>query len=145
MNKQEVIFNNKLIATFIGAKYWPRTWNPFKRFSNAYTFEGVSVGFTAEQLQFHESWEWLMWAVDTIEKHCPCNRVIIDNNYCKIESPYNVEPFIINKNAHRKFWAIYLAVVEYIKTYHEILREKEVEVANNFFQTITEAQINKAK
>lgn len=134
MNKQEVIFNNKLIATFMGGKYWPKSWNPFKRFSNAYTFDGLSVGFSPEQLQFHKNWEWLMWAVDKVEEHSPCNRVIIDNNNCKIQSPYGIEPFLIIKDAESKFWAVYLAVVDYIKTYQQLQRNEELNVINNFFK-----------
>jgi hypothetical protein len=129
----------------MGAKYWPSSWNPFKRFSNAYTFDGLTVGFAPHHLKFHKDWNWLMWAVDKIEEHAVGNRIEIDNNFCKISSPYNIEPIFVSKHAHRKFWAVYLAVVDYIKSYHEILRTKEVEVANNFFKTIISAQINNTK
>jgi len=51
----------------MGAKYWPKSNKLFVKYTHAYEFDG-KIAFSPEELKYHTSWDWLMTAVDRINK-----------------------------------------------------------------------------
>lgn len=57
---KNILNGNKLIAEFMGAKWWPKTKSLFIKYSEAYEFEDSKIAFGVDQLQYHQSFDWLV-------------------------------------------------------------------------------------
>jgi hypothetical protein len=131
MNQQEILYNNKLLAHFMGGKYWPRSWNPFKKYHNRYQFPGFRVGIPPNELKFHKDWNWLMWVVEKIEQEEPELRIIIEDHKCIMSH----DKYKIEKIARTRFLALYSSVVAYLKLKDEQRRDEEIKQAAVYIES----------
>lgn len=82
MTKKEIIKNNTFIALFMGARYvsdWRFLDNPENPPEPTYVFTKETVptkhacyNWGAEDLQYHENWNWLMPVLEKIEREHGC-------------------------------------------------------------------------
>ncbi len=145
MIKEEAIQGNRLIATFMGATFvpdWKPIYQPDAVGFPTFVYEGVPFptptsckNWGVEQLQYHESWDWLMPVVEKIEtisfevfNECGVN---IYKKTCFINSGgwNNVKIVDIydEKQKYTKISATWLAVVEFVKYYNEKNGKQEIQ------------------
>lgn len=98
--------NNKLIAEFLGIQ--------IEEGQERIYINGL--GTELIEYTFNTDWNWLMKAVDKIEKEYSFS-VLISWQHCIIES--NSCEFRIEKDSDTKLKATYTAVVEFIKLHNE--------------------------
>jgi hypothetical protein len=121
MKQENIIEENKMIAEFMGAKYYPKaSLFSFKKWSDAWVFQRMLyIGFSDNQLKFHSSWDWLMPVVEKIEKEgygftvTPWEIEIIDYKTGKEE----IRASFINDEQSPKIDQYYSVVVDFIKFY----------------------------
>lgn len=101
--------NNKLIAEFLG---WDI--NSPSTFPTYLHQEEETQGHW--ELKFNTDWNWIMEAVDKIERDYKIS-VLISWQHCVIESVNS--DFRIEKDSDTKIKATYKAVIEFIKWYNE--------------------------
>jgi len=133
MNKQEILYNNKLIAHFMDGKYWPKSWNPFKKYHNRYEFPGFRIGIPPEQLMFHNHWNWLMWVINKIENDYPKVQITIEEHKCIFRWEGK---FTITKIARTRFTAIYQSILDFIKYLDDEKREEELKKATEYAENL---------
>ncbi|MCP3682376.1 MAG: hypothetical protein GY861_06760 [bacterium] len=108
MNTQE---NNKLIAEFMGMQHTDIGW-----YDNEETLQLQNNTF--DELQFYESWDWLMPVVEKIE-NLGYEFFIVEN---RVEVSHNTDhsiETIIDLTSRSKRDATYDAVVEFINQYNK--------------------------
>ena len=119
----EILEGNKLIAEFMELK--PTEWGGMYSVSQDHctcresTPEKALNGF-ASIAKYHESWDWLMPAVEKIENLETEYSVTISKHTCEI---HNILVKDIDVNIYKvedsKNKATYIAIVEFIKWYNE--------------------------
>ena len=114
--------NNKLIAEFMAVYPKDTTKSPYLP-SPFYAGAGASWDETSKQklmpqLQYHDSWDWLMPVVEKIETILHDDSTVhIEYNRCWID---HYEAWAIIDVVHNsRLEAVYKAVIEFIKWYNE--------------------------
>jgi len=125
MKNQTILEGNKLIAEFMGGKYYKdvtfkiqsdEIWLPIHGIVKCATIESGK----GRIIQYHTSWDWLMPVVEKIEKLGV--KLEIVGHICRItyNSSYS---YVISENIP-KIEAVYNAIIEFIKWYNENQFEK---------------------
>ena len=109
---ENIIENNKLIAEFLGETKQPFEFSQFGYINSLGEWKDT---FFDNQLKFHSDWNWLMEAVEKIESLG--YRIEIVKHICRIYLS-NKETIIISENTP-KIEAVYIACVEFIKSYNK--------------------------
>lgn len=104
--KEEVIEGNKLIAEFMLYDY--SMYNKWIDDEDSVMERQIEVPLTEDDLEYHNSWDWLMPVVEKIDKEVPdSERKQMYQGVISYEAPYaNI------KN-------IWLATVDFIKWYNQ--------------------------
>lgn len=136
MQKTKEMEGNRLIAAFDGGEWHPKTNNPLKKWSDCWTFDGVSVGFGDEHLLYHSSWDWLMPVVEKICNTALKSKVhyntdnyprveIVPSGYVQINNLRDT-PILTNVSIEKSLIkAVWKAVVQFIQWYNTYLPTKE--------------------
>lgn len=118
------MLNNSKIALFMGAKYWPKSRNIFKKYSDAYEFIGAAFG--PNQLRYHESWNWLISVVQRIEKSGYLVEITFGiGTLCRI---WNQNGTISATESNDPIEAVYNAVLEFIEFKNQPPKPKVVNI-----------------
>lgn len=128
MTEQEAIEGNKLIAEFMGAKFYPE-WtsdiykSPFPTFDfeENRPAESSSRFWSPSGLEYHSSWDWLMPVVEKIEGLKFTVKII--DRACFI-STYPETIIAGRRIEGTKIKAVWLAIVEFIKWYNQSKKNK---------------------
>jgi len=124
--KMETTQGNRMIAEFMGLK--PRTmdgnsfyWSDSPFYHVALDTEEQVMQAISEYAKYHESWDWLMPVVETIEgilnsKLNPFE-VSIHSKACQIYSIGIIKTF--GSDGSTKIEAVWLAVLKFIEWYNE--------------------------
>lgn len=110
------IEKNKVIGKFVGVVPTGTWYNGNDLYKAGLPFSCGAMGNGTEQLKFHESWDWLMVAVEKIERGLGY-AVKICQSDCSINDPQ------IYEFGETKIEATYNAVLEFIEWYNEINEE----------------------
>lgn len=133
--EEKILEGNKLIAEFMGGKWYPKTswYNIFTMWDNCFVFEN-RIGFQYRHLKYHSSWDWLMPVIEYIDTISERNNGLV---YCQTNATshtfyinYN-DGSVLNTNfpkynhgRHRcegesRIYNVFLAIVEFIKWYNQ--------------------------
>lgn len=123
MTKQDVISNNRLIATFMGAEHYPP--NDYK----IQTEFGVQM-WNVEKLHYSTDWSWLMAVINKCEALSIClddedgdffPEFLIRPKYTSIDLMFMEDTEFEWKlrRGTTKIEGAYLAVADFIKWYNE--------------------------
>jgi len=110
--------SNKLIAEFDGLKF---VNDDPESYPNGYMFSKDTGALTFEDLQYNESWDWLMPVIEKIEnlknkEGAYAFSVRIGRDYCVIAYNDFTGYEIAVKSAHNnKIQSVYECIVEFIK------------------------------
>jgi hypothetical protein len=121
MTQQEIQDRNKEIALMLGKKY--QNNKIVIHYNNVC---GVNpTGETWQECLYHSDWNWLMEAVEFIEKKIKVNseyasnyNVVFDSLSCSIETTGYHQKTIINVNNQNRKEAVFLAISEFAKSYN---------------------------
>ena len=122
MTQQEIQERNKQIALMLGGIKEKNFWNQesyrleqFERlsWSNVIQDNFENPHFTLSELQFHSDWNWLMEAVEFIEKIYNNQPIYFGHNDCVIFSPKTIK----SKGKDKKE-AIFIAISDFAKLYN---------------------------
>lgn len=143
--------NNKLIAEFMG-KSGSVDFHDGKGYIPIYWYNGINGGhktpYKEDELEYHESWDWLMPVVEKIESldlseygytwkgidgEIQYNNgsiyVEIERNRCwiymnlQLDPPHTFNEKTYNTKFPTKIEALYAAVVEFIEYYNTIKQD----------------------
>lgn len=125
--ENEIIECNKLIAVFLGYKYHPHPERDsgWRKEKGHRKFHGMDYYLCRahRDLKFNSSWDWLMLAVEKIERldnvSCMDCRVKIERKYCAVYYDMGIERYEFSKTGSCKLQAAWLSVVDFIKWYNE--------------------------
>lgn len=123
MTQEEIIAGNKLIATFMGAK-WSLNKEYFIFPKDMHIYGACKIDFN--ELEYHSSWKWLMSVVDKIdglgfEVHV-CS--YMTHIFSKTTPEHVVE--FVNKSQSgeiKRLELCYKTVVDFTKWYNENKKE----------------------
>lgn len=117
--------NNKLIAEYMGAKWWPKSNNIFVKYSEAYEFNN-SVAFSIKGLNYHLSWDWLMPVIlKIISEHQTdffIDRMNYDNFFIGLGTNGT---YAQNERNESAIEASYKAVIGFIKYFNKHTNESK--------------------
>jgi hypothetical protein len=120
MENNEIIKGNKLIAEFMGYKYYPHPAKDsgWRKEKGHLKLHGYFLCRTNKQLEYHSSWDWLMPVVEKISETYTVN----------IQS-YPVMGFDVrfNEGTYRRAYsenesaikAVWTAVIKFIEWYNQ--------------------------
>jgi hypothetical protein len=118
MTQQEIQERNKQIALMLGMKIEGTYITNWKEFNSL-------LHSIEDTLKFHSDWNWLMEAVEFIEKQKM--EVSIIQNECSIidtekaekeENPFMIEPIAKCYDGETKLEAVFIAVSDFAKLYN---------------------------
>lgn len=131
MSEKEIIEGNKLIAEFMGGKYYDAWENKFYHSASPHYYFDVQSLYLKDkvkkELKYHASWNWLMRVVEKIEQvrvksSATYNsdhyfNVRVSQGYVEIEG--TTEKIFRNTSIEgTKIKALWLAIGEFIKWYN---------------------------
>lgn len=133
MTKEEIIQNNKMIAEFMGYRYYPHPDKEpgWRKEKGHLKLSGYYLARSHNGLKYHQSWGWIMPVVEKIESiyddHHGFFGVFISGNSCTIQGT-NINKAIAPDSAYgyvyynnnvdeNKFMATYKSVVDFIIWY----------------------------
>jgi hypothetical protein len=108
MTQQEIQERNKQIALMLGWYEENNTWKVLENFRGG--FIAVNKG---SDLKFNSDWNWLMEAVELIEKIYNNQPIYFGHNDCVIFSPKTIK----SKGKDKKE-AVFIAVSDFAKLYN---------------------------
>jgi|TARA_R110002012_G_scaffold271536_3_gene456722 hypothetical protein len=100
--------DNKLIAEFMGCT------NPFNEIHDATLYKVEQGTFELDELQYHESWDWLIPVIKKIDSYA-CEEM----DFSDYDDYRNKYVFIHNISLHNDIREVYNQVVEFIKQYNK--------------------------
>ena len=103
MTQEQILEGNKIIAEFMGIKI------SHLGVGDLYRCPVTDLPTTVCELEYHESWDWLMPVVENISRWADVNKDKYNEYFWK--EPYHTD-FLIFRMEINELW---LAVVEFIK------------------------------
>jgi hypothetical protein len=113
MTQQEIQERNEQIALMLGFKYknQAKYWGKYPLDNNSFLSK---LGYVMmNNLKFHSDWNWIMEAVEFIEKIYNNQPVYFGHNNCVIFSPKTIR----SKGKDKKE-AVFIAVSDFAKLYN---------------------------
>jgi hypothetical protein len=114
MNQSEIQERNKLIALMLGweESSLPGIWNKKDNFAN-YVVYSEHNNYPHRGLPFHRDWNWLMEAVEFVEKMYNNQPIYFGHNNCVIFSPKTIK----SKGKDKKE-AVFIAVSDFAQKFN---------------------------
>jgi hypothetical protein len=111
MTEQEILEGNKLIAEFMGYKYFPN--NSLNGIKGVYEKEGKSLMLITD-FTYHSSWDWLMPVVEKIGSlECVYHWELTQNTF----TIYSDEDF---QHFGTDIERVCTTIIEFIKWYNDV-------------------------
>ena len=116
MTQEEIIEGNKLIAKFMGAKWYDNYMGDSPCWKGGDKEMRYLLDNTTH-LDFDSSWDWLMFVVVKIESLA--NVVTIEGNMCIINDYKYANEYAHQASDNSKIEATWLAVIKFINYYNQ--------------------------